>query len=153
MARRYAEGTVVAVERSQAEIRKVVMQYGAEQYMTGEKAGMAIVGFVVCGKQIRFALPLPDPESPEFKKTPMGRSRSGSAANEAFEAEIKRRWRALALIVKSKLEAVESGIVSFEQEFLPYFVLPGGVTVADAMLPQIDDAYRSGKIPLLLPNA
>ena len=117
---KYAEGTEVPIDRSQSEIRRIVMNYGATEFMSGEKAGLAVIAFVACGKQVRFSMPLPDPDSPEFRKTPTGRQRSSGATNEAFAQEMRRRWRALALIVKAKLEAVETGIVSFEREFLPY---------------------------------
>jgi hypothetical protein len=35
-----------------------------------------------------------------------------------------RRWRALLLMIKAKVEAVESGVVTFEDEWLAHFVLP-----------------------------
>ncbi|MEL7555677.1 MAG: hypothetical protein AAGU26_05830 [bacterium] len=149
---KYAEGTEVPIDRSQSEIRRIVMNYGATEFMSGEKAGLAVIAFVACGKQVRFSMPLPDPDSPEFRKTPTGRQRSSGATNEAFAQEMRRRWRALALIVKAKLEAVETGIVSFEREFLPYFVLPGGATVADVMIPRLEDAYRGGPMPALIPE-
>ena len=81
-----------------------------------------------------------------------GRARKGNSVNEAFEAEMRRVWRALALVIKAKFEAVSSGIVSYEQEFLPFFVLPGGATVAEIMIPQLEIAYRTGKMPALLPE-
>ena len=41
----------------------------------------------------------------------------------------RQRWRALNLAIKAKLEAVESGIVTFDQEFLAHIVGPSGQTV------------------------
>lgn len=149
---KYAEGTSVSVGQSQAEIRNIIQKYKADQYMFGEKPGMAIIGFVARGKQVRFSLPLPDPDSQEFRTTATGRARKGNSVNEAFEAEMRRVWRALALVIKAKFEAVSSGIVSYEQEFLPFFVLPGGATVAEIMIPQLEIAYRTGKMPALLPE-
>jgi hypothetical protein len=151
-AMKYAEGTDVPIDRSKSEIEKVLGRYGADEFAYGIKAGRALVGFVAHGKQVRFILPLPDPEAPEFRKTATGRARKGNAVNEAFEAEMRRRWRALALVIKAKLEAVSTGIVSFEEEFLPYIVLPGGQTVAERILPGLEDAYRTGRIPALLPD-
>lgn len=149
---KFAEGTEVPVDRSKSAIEKVLGKYGADEFAYGIKTGRALVGFVAHGKQIRFILPLPDPEAQEFRTTATGRARKGNAVSEAFEGEMRRRWRALALVIKAKLEAVSTGIVSFEEGFLPYIVLPGGQTVAERILPGLEDAYRTGKVPALIPD-
>lgn len=46
-----------------------------------------------------------------------------------------------------QLESVESGISTFEEEFLPFIVLPNDATVAGVILPMIDGAYKTGKMP------
>jgi hypothetical protein len=147
---RYAEGTEVPVDRSKAEIERVLQKYGADEFVYGIKAGRALIAFVAHGKQIRFVLPLPDPK--DFQKTATGRVRKGGAVNEAFESELRRRWRALALVLKAKLEAVQTGIVTFEEEFLPYIVLPGGQTIGEKIIPGLDAVYATGKLPKLLPD-
>lgn len=58
--------------------------------------------------------------------------------------------RSLCLCVKAKLEAVESGISSFESEFLAHFVVPGGKTFGEIAIPQLEEARISGKLPQLL---
>lgn len=63
----------------------------------------------------------------------------------------RQRWRALALVIKAKLEAVEAGITEFEEEFLAHIVLPNGGTVGQFMLPQVATAYETGQMPPLLP--
>ena len=65
-------------------------------------------------------------------------------------AEWDRRWRALLLLCKAKLELVASGHSNFEREFLADILLPNGETVADAMVPRLELAYRDGTMPLLL---
>lgn len=64
----------------------------------------------------------------------------------------RQRWRALALAIKAKLEAVETGIATFEEEFLNYIVLPDGVTVGEFIRPQIETAYATGTMPKMLPG-
>jgi len=49
------------------------------------------------------------------------------------ERESMRRWRCLVLAIKAKLEAVESEIFSFEEEFLAHIVNEAGVTVYQAI--------------------
>jgi hypothetical protein len=66
------------------------------------------------------------------------------------ESELKRRWRALVLIVKAKLELVASGGSTFEVEFLAHTMLPNGDTVGETMLPRIAQAYRTNSMPPLM---
>lgn len=53
--------------------------------------------------------------------------------------------------MKAKLEAVESGITSFEAEFLAHIVLPDGSTVAQNAIPAVAEAYATGRVRALLP--
>jgi hypothetical protein len=149
---RYAESTSVASDRSRAEIERTLARYGARQFMYGWDQDNAIVGFVANDRQVRFMLPLPDRNAREFTHTPnRGNPRTAAAAEEAYEQSVRQRWRALALVIKAKLEAVEAGIVSFDSEFLAHFMLPGGQTVGELVVPQIDHAYRTGSVPALMP--
>jgi hypothetical protein len=142
----YAEGTQVSAERSQAQISETLRKYGATGFMYGWEGDKAVIGFVAHGKHIRFILPLPT-GAHEFTRTEAGRSRTTIQAKAAYEQEIRRRWRALLLAIKAKLEAVESAIATFEEEFLAHIVMPDGATVADHLLPQIEQAYATGKLP------
>jgi len=102
---------------------------------------------------VRFVLPMPDKSSDEFMRTATGRPRrNAQAAYAAWEQAARQRWRALALVIKAKLEAVESGITSFDEEFLAHLMLPNGNTVGQFMLPQVRQAYETGAMPPLLPG-
>lgn len=147
----YAENTTVPVDRSKAEIEKVLTRYGASGFGYMTQGLKAAIMFEANGLKVRFILPLPDPNSEEFSTTPTGRRRKGSSASSAYEQEQRRRWRALALAIKAKLEAVETGITQFEEEFLAHIVLPNGQTVADSAIPAIQSAYESGQSVPLLP--
>ena len=50
----------------------------------------------------------------------------------------------------AKLEAVESGITTIEDEFLAHTLLPDGTTAGDWMRPQIAAAYDTGAMPPML---
>lgn len=149
---RYAEGTSVDSGKSRAEIERTLARYGAESFMYGWDAGRAVVGFVASGRQVRFELPMPERNSREFTHTPArGHRRDDAGIEAAYEQAIKQRWRALNLVIKAKLEAVEAGIVSFEDEFAMHFLLPDGQTVGDWVKPQIEQVYATGVMPALLP--
>lgn len=108
--------------------------------------------FTLCNRQIRFALPLPDKSSNEFLYTPGRRNkRSPEQVNAAWEQACRSKWRSLYLIIKAKLEAIDSGISTVEHEFFYDFVLPNGQTLGEYMAPQVASAYDDSIMPPLLP--
>lgn len=148
----YAEKTSVSVSKTKADIEDLIQKEGAGQFVSGYKENMAVIGFSLANRQIRFVLPLPDKQEQKFWFTPERRTkRSEKQAYEAWEQACRSRWRALYLIIKAKLEAVESGISTIEREFLYDIVLPDGKTVGEFMAPQIETAYKTGEMPPLLP--
>lgn len=148
----YAEKTSVSVSRTKAEIEELVQKYGADQFVSGYKGDIAVIGFSMGGRQIRFLLPLPDKNDHEYWYTAgRGQRRTEEGAYTAWEQACRSRWRALYLIVKAKLEAVKSGISTVEREFFYDIVLPDGRTVGEWMAPQIEAAYQTGEMPAMLP--
>jgi hypothetical protein len=148
---RFAASTDVSADRSRAEIERTLSRYGADQFMYGWDGPRAVVGFRMGGRMVRFLLPLPDREDREFTHTPArGTRRSDAQIYAAWEQATRQRWRALSLVIKAKLEAVESGITTFEEEFLAHTVMPDNRTVGEVLLPRIAEAYETGKMPALL---
>ena len=135
----YAKTTVVPIERSKGEIQRTLVRYGAESFAYAEKSQAAMIEFQMTGKRIRFVIPLP--------ARPSGEGYGSGVELKKYDQSVKQKWRALALVVKAKLEAVDSNITTLEQEFLAHIVLPGGRTFGDSVIPQLDQIYLSGKVP------
>lgn len=149
---RYAENTSVSSEKSRGEIERTLTRYGADQFMYGWKDLAAIIAFRAKGRNIRFLLPMPAKDDKRFLRDGRGSVRSLDRRMEAYEQEVRQRWRALALSIKAKLEAVETGITQFEEEFYAHIVLPGGRTIYEETNEGVRLAYESGKTPPLLPH-
>ena len=145
----YARGTTVSIARSKAEIERVLARYGADSFGYATEGNRALVTFSMESRRIRMFLMLPEFE--DFELTPTRLKRTAQVQRRAYEQGCRERWRSLALIVKAKLEAVAAGITTLETEFLSHIVLPDGSTVGQFMLPQVDQAYRSGEMPPMLP--
>lgn len=152
MSDRYAAATTVSAEKSRAEIEQVLNRYGATQFMYGRKEGAAYIAFAIHGRNVRFLLPLPTLESPDITRSSPNRVRPKGQRPKALEQATRQRWRALALVVKARLEGVAAGIESFDQAFMANLVLPGGQTVAEHALPAIEEAYRTNTQQPLLPH-
>jgi hypothetical protein len=137
----YAAGTDVPVERSKAELEKLLRKYGAGKFMSGWDEGSRQIGvmFRMGDRAVKIVMPIPSKDEPAVARTPSGKYiRSPEEQARAWQALIRQRWRALVLIMKAKLEAVQAGVTSFEKEFLGDLVLPSGATVADVLLPEMD---------------
>jgi len=150
---RYASNTSVSSAKSRDEIESTLRRYGADQFQYGwdEERG-AVVAFRAHGRAVKFLLPMPNPNDDEFTKTPSkGYKRHPDDAAKVYEQAIRQRWRALALCIKAKLEAVEAGIVSFDDEFLAHFLLPNGQTVGQRWGAEYQKMVEGGHVPSLLP--
>jgi hypothetical protein len=125
----YASRTRVPADRTRLEIEALMRKRGADQFFSGGDLDRAMLAFRLNGRQIRFSLPL-------------GRRLS--------EQALRARWRAMLLVIKAKLQAIDIGILTIEDAFLADTVLPDRQTVADYMMPQLESAYASGRMPPLL---
>lgn len=154
---KYAKETDVSVARSRAEVEETLERYGASGFgysWQEDDFGRRIVAiqFEIDRRRVLLRLPMPDPDAEEFKRTPTGQKRQFEAVERAYQQAVRQRWRALNLVVKAKLEAVETGIETVEQAFLANLMLPSGETVGEWVGPQIEEVYRTGQMPSLLPG-
>lgn len=114
----------------------------------------AVIGFRIKELFVRFILPITTAGDAKYARRKVRGYMKPATEQQrinACEQETRQRWRALSLTVKAKLEAVECGITTLEQEFLAFVVLPGqdktiGEWIIEKALPQI----RGGEMPKML---
>jgi hypothetical protein len=149
----YAKTTTVSADQTLLEIKKLLEQYGATGFAFAEEGQHAAVVFVFHDRRFQMPITLPDPNDPVFRYTPARRQvRRHKQQRDAYEQVVRQRWRALKLLIQAQLEAVELGMLSREEAFLTYTVLPGGQTVGQRVLPEVDRALQTGTLPPLLPG-
>ena len=142
---KYAARTTVGSDRSRSEIERTLTRYGASQFAYGWSGESAMIGFKFSSRLIRFVV-----DMPKASETRTATGRRPRNASKAHDQMTRQKWRALSLGIKAKLELVESGITTFEQEFLAQTVLPSGQTFGEWATPQLDAIYATGNIPPLL---
>jgi len=150
----YAANTSVSPEKSRAEIERTLSRYGARRfaYMRDDDEGWARIQFVIEERIVQIELPLPKATERRFTHTEAkDRERSEDAARKAWEQACRQGWRALGLVIKAKLEAVEAGISTFEQEFMAHLMLPNGQTAGEVLIPRILQAQGSQEMLAALP--
>lgn len=132
----FAAHTTVPVAKTRGEIEALVEKYGASRFASGwTEDQRAAISFACHGRLVRFVLQLPTIEEAK-KKAP--RRYSWHTPTEAQvtkwrDQEHRRRWRCLLLAIKAKLEVVQSGIATFEEEFLAHIVTPNNLTVYERL--------------------
>lgn len=154
---KYAKETTVSIAKSRAEIEETVMRYGADQFGSAidQEHRRAVIQFRIrraeSGLLVRFALPMPDPKEDAFTKDRRysWRTVTDAESTRRYDQTCRQRWRALLLCIKAKLEAVECGITTFEEEFLAHIVLPNGQTMGEHTMPQLA-RIMEGEMPTLL---
>lgn len=159
----FAEHSPVPVERTRAEIEKLIGQAGATAFLSATDGASATIGFHVHRRSVRFRMPLPQKTDPEFvyvdperarkliaKEGPNGNVRwerklASGVAEKRLAQATRSRWRALLLTIKAKLSAVESGVETFEEAFLAHVVGEDGRTIGEVMIPTLAtyDATRA----------
>lgn len=122
----YAAKTAVPVAKSRADIEAALRKVKASRIVHMDEPSEALVMFNLENRLIKFETPIP-----------------GSAT------EQRRRsiWRAALLVIKAKIEAVEQGITTLEQEWLAHVVLPDGQTIGRWIGPSLQVAYDRGEMP------
>lgn len=154
---RYASNTSVSSDKSQAEIKSILQRYGASRYAYFEEDERSAVVFEFNQRRLRFDLPLPSRNADKFLYNYREGKKIGNVIavhkqHERWEQACRQRWRALALCIKAKLEAVESGITTFEEEFLSHIVMPDGRTIGQVIVPQVPQICDAGMLPKLIPG-
>lgn len=145
----YAEDTKIPFERSIADVMGVIAKAGADQIGQMQSKDEFAVQFTLADRMVRFRVPFQKLEDMPVKD---GRgSRLSAAQREAKLAQSKRqRGRALFLVIKAKMESLESGIETFEQAFLAHVVMADGKTVYERIGGDLALEYETGRPKMAL---
>lgn len=128
---RYAARSAVPVNRSRGEIESLLTRIGADSTAFMGDANAAAVAFRLHGRN--YVIRLPYPQARNDRERDQG---------------IRSLWRAMGLLVKAKLIAVESGVTTAEAEFLAHAMLPSGQTLVEHLNDHPDQLTTSGALML-----
>ena len=134
---RYAKNTSVPISRSKAQIVETLLRYGITELGMGVSPRGDGIIFKKEGRL--YKINVPNPNQDDY------------STDLQYEQARRQRWRILLLSVKAKLEEIEAGLISFDDQFLAYMALPDGSTVGDFMrLPENIKRLAQTKMPKLL---
>ena len=130
---RYAARTTVDPGRSRDELEKILERVGADSVATMRDSGAAAVAFRLAGRNYILRLPYPD-----------GKRMTDSQREQA----IRSHWRAVVLLLKAKLVAIQSGVTTADAEFLAHAMLPTGQTLIEHLRENPDQLTTTGRLML-----
>ena len=157
MSKRYASNTTVSVAKTKGEIEQLLQRHGATGFGYICEEARAAIAFTIADPdlpgagriEVRTTLVLPDPNSDEFTLTPTGIVRHPDKIRALWETACRASWRALLLLIRAKLESVQAGITTIEEQFMSDVLLPSGETVGQTYEAQ-RHKLQSGDTPLML---
>lgn len=140
--RRYAEGTKVSVESSRGEITGILTKHGIERIaqMVGPDGDQIV--FEMAGNSYRLTMTKPTPESLRVRDGKLYAYPNNVDWRGKADAEWRRVWRANVLLLKAKLEFIDSGDTTIERELMPYLLVDGRRT--------LEDVFSAGEMPMLV---
>lgn len=145
----YASTTTVPIERSLSEISAMLRRAGAQRIAQAEEPEAITVQFFMSDRMIRFRLPMPS-----MADMPMRDGRGVTLSQKSRLSRLdqahRSKARALMLVIKAKLESIESGIEEFEQAFLANIVMADGAVLYERAQPAITHEYATGNVSTLL---
>ena len=150
---RYASQTSVSVDRTESEIKKVLLHYGADDIVTGQSSASrrAFVQFMFRGMRMQVNIVMPDQSETRFTLSDSGKERNEDVARASWMQACRQQWRVLLLLIKANLEAIENGIMRPQDAFLPWLLLPDGRNVSEAVSNGLTQWLESGAQPKALP--
>lgn len=144
------ETTEVDVSKSHEQIRLALRRRGASGFQFGEQEAYGVryatVEFVAENVLVRLRVPfkLPDEEWLEDKVQRARKRTRTDIINDHLEQEDKRIWRVLYWTVKVRMEAIEEGVETFHQAWLPHIVDPKtNRTIWESVRPAIEHGALS----------
>ncbi|MDR3408436.1 MAG: hypothetical protein P4L68_08060 [Methylovirgula sp.] len=141
----YAKDTAVAFEKSISEIITLIKRVGANDIGQFENADNFAIQFTMQDRRVRFRVPFTAMDNIATVDG-RGRSLTGVQREARWEQSKRQRGRALLLVIKAKLESIESGVETFEEAFLAHVVTPGGQTVYERIAEPLSLEYREQKL-------
>lgn len=134
---RYAKTTTVPVNKSRSQIQDELERFGVDEFFFGTSKRGQGIGFKYNERVYKMNVPLPE--------------RTEGMSENQYQQALRQRWRVLRMSMKMELEKIESGVISFEDQFLAQMCLPDGSNVSQFMRkPENLELLSKSKMPKML---
>ena len=149
------EGTLVAVSKSQEQIRRMILSNGgtavafiSQPPMEGFEAMVTIDNATY---KIRVSANVKPKEVKRRRRYWNGSTYVSKSTSDRHDEAARRVWRVLYFYLKSVYEASSSGVMDFRELVMPYVVTKDNRTIAEHLLPKLASAIQ-GNPERMLPS-
>lgn len=147
----FAKDTKVPVDKTEAEIKKLLNQYGAAGIAIGNLGDRQQIAFLLDDIQIRYAFDLPREE--DFAKNSIGQRRGAAERKAVYEQSHRTIWRMMLHRIKDRLMVAFSPFSCVYDEFFFEIVLADGTTMGERYSETEYRKMRDNKqLPPMLPG-
>lgn len=114
------------------ELERLLLSHSVTIFGYERRADLAIVRFVLNERKLRLIVAMPDYGDEKYRLTPSrAQIRSESARQGLYWADVRARWRAMKNLIAAKLDGIEAGITTFEDEFAQFADAEGLLTAGE----------------------
>lgn len=144
------ENTVVSVAKSQEAIRKLIMRFKGTGIAFITQTKPPVEGFEATMEiekvpyRVRITATVKVPQTDRY-----GFSLTEAQKLKKYDEEQRRVWRVLYYQLKATYESAESGVMEFRELMLPYIVMNDNQTIAQHIVPKLNDAMALNASRLL----
>jgi hypothetical protein len=109
---------MTAVLDHAAELEKLLLQHDVTIFGYERMDDLAVVRFVLRDRKLRLVVKMPDWNDEQYTLTPSTRRpRSITGRRQVYWSDVAATWKAMKDLIAAKLNAVEKGITTFDDEF------------------------------------
>ncbi len=142
----YAKHTKVDIFKTQGDILGLLRKHGATGFILDWDKDR--IGFKINDRSIIIQIKKPNKNDKQFNYYPSGKEIFDDKVSEQkYKQAIRTRWRSLLLILKAKFVAIEAKVSTIDNEFMANFILKNGRTLAEHILPQLDQPDLFPQLP------
>lgn len=101
-----------------SDLEKLLLEHDVTVFGYERLDDLAVVRFVLNEKRLRLVVTMPDWNADKYRLTPnRGSIRSITERRRLYWADVAKTWKAMHNLVAAKLDGIEAGITSFDDEF------------------------------------
>ena len=140
----YAKDTKVSVAKSRMQIMELLDRAGAEKKAFLDHGDRQEIQFQIGGLLYALRVQLLPITDRRFTHNHNRHRVSSNVQKRKHEQHARTRWRVLHLKVKTILVQVFEGSETLQELLFPYLMTPTGGTVAEELVPRLEDIQRRG---------
>lgn len=100
-----------------SELERLLLEHNVTIFGYERLEALAVVRFKMHDRKLRLVVTMPDWGDSKYTTTQTGYERSPKARQDLYWKDVRSRWRAMKNLIAAKLDGIDAGITTFDDEF------------------------------------